>query len=121
MVKRPVTLDFIKDKLSPILRSHEIVEAKIFGSYAKGWPTRNSDVNIYVDSGLQGDEFLSLLEEIMAVMPMEVDLIDKQTLLVGSPLFCDIMETGVDILQPEEPEGEPREEETLEKEGLAGG
>lgn len=49
----PSTLSIkkIKDAIIPILTSHKIDEVYLFGSYARGEATSNSDVDIYCSSG----------------------------------------------------------------------
>lgn len=97
--KESLTIDFLKQTLGPILRSYNITEAKIFGSYAKGCPAGYSDVDIYVDSGLRGLKFFGLLEDVVTALPIDVDLVDKRTLLPDGPLYQEIMRTGLNILE----------------------
>lgn len=46
-----LTLKQIKEKLLPILHSHKIYEIYLFGSYSRGEATRDSDIDIYCESG----------------------------------------------------------------------
>lgn len=100
MSKRVLALDEIMQAVAPVLRSYNITEAKVFGSYAKGCATPYSDVDIYVDSGLRGLSFFGLLEEIVCALPIPVDLVDKYTLIPGGELHTEIIKTGIDISMP---------------------
>ena len=91
------TLDSIKQVIVPVLKSFDIKEARIFGSYAKGCATKYSDVDIYVNSGLRGLYFFGLLEDLVNALSVEVDLVDKQTLFPNGPLYQEIMRTGIDV------------------------
>lgn len=101
MSKRVLTLDEIMQAVAPVLRSYNITEAKVFGSYAKGCATPYSDVDIYVDSKLRGLSFFGLLEDIVCTLPIPVDLVDKYTLIPGGELHTEIMKTGIDISMPD--------------------
>ena len=66
----------IKASLEPIFLKYGVRSAILFGSYAKGLQTDNSDVDILVDSGLRGLAFFGLLEEITDTLGKAVDLLD---------------------------------------------
>lgn len=59
----------IKRAIVPILRKHDVVKASIFGSYARGEETKNSDVDILVQ--FKGTK--SLLD----LVSLELELKDK--------------------------------------------
>lgn len=46
-----LTIKQIKEIVRPIMNKHNIKEAYLFGSYARGEATRNSDVDIYCEEG----------------------------------------------------------------------
>ena len=46
-----LTIKQIKDRIKPIVEKHGINNVYLFGSYARGEANRNSDVDIYCDSG----------------------------------------------------------------------
>ena len=43
-----LTLDYIKSKIAPIARKYGVDEIYVFGSYARGEATSNSDVDLLV-------------------------------------------------------------------------
>ena len=46
-----LTIKQIKERIRPIVEKHGIHDVYLFGSYARGEATRNSDVDIYCDKG----------------------------------------------------------------------
>ena len=46
-----LTLDEIKEKVSPICKKYDVASAYVFGSYARGDATDDSDVDIRIDKG----------------------------------------------------------------------
>ena len=93
-----LTVSEIISTVTPILRYHGVKEAKLFGSFAKGCATEQSDIDLYVDSGLRGLQFYGLLGDVCDAFPIPVDLFDKR-MLVRNPEFQDeIFNTGVDLL-----------------------
>lgn len=62
------TIDDIKKKTVPIAKKHGISRMCLFGSYARGEATDDSDVDIYVDKGrmnslLKYNSFVCELED----------------------------------------------------------
>lgn len=55
-----LTIKQIKERIKPIMAKHNIKEIYLFGSYARGDATRDSDVDIYCESG----DILSLYDEV---------------------------------------------------------
>lgn len=93
------SIDDIRDALAPIFKSHNTKKAILFGSYAKGMETENSDIDIYVDSGLKGLSFFGLLEDISQALNKKIDLIDKTDVIKGSDMEKEIFNTGVVIYE----------------------
>ena len=46
-----LTIKQIKERIKPVMEKHGIKNVYLFGSYARGEANRNSDVDIYCDSG----------------------------------------------------------------------
>ncbi|MBP5602687.1 MAG: nucleotidyltransferase domain-containing protein [Treponema sp.] len=60
MNKSIYSLEDIKNKLSPVFLLSNVKSAVLFGSYAKGYATENSDIDLLVDSNLKGLKFFAL-------------------------------------------------------------
>ena len=80
----------IKHRLEPVFKANGVRKAILFGSYARGEATVNSDIDIFVDSGLRGLDFVGLMEYIREALGKEVDLIEARYLAAGSPLEQEI-------------------------------
>ena len=71
------TLKQLKDLMKPVFRKYEINEIYLFGSYARGEATKDSDVDIYCSKGKvrslidQG----RLIDELGEVLKKKVDIV----------------------------------------------
>ena len=50
MNKSIYSLEYIKNKLSPVFLLYNVKSAVLFGSYAKGYATESSDIDLLVDT-----------------------------------------------------------------------
>lgn len=88
----------IKQRLVPVLESYGVNRAVLFGSYGKGLATVDSDVDLLVDSGLKGLNFVGLVESIReALDDKAVDVIDVTHIMPESRVDTEIKKTGVVI------------------------
>ena len=89
----------IKNKLEPVFFASGVRSAVLFGSYAKGSATASSDVDILVDSGLRGLDFVGLIENARQALQKNVDMIDVHYIDNDSLIEREIMATGVRIYE----------------------
>ena len=84
-MKNVYSMDEIKEKLFPVFVSYPIVRAVLFGSYAKGKQTLNSDIDILIDSNgkIKGIDFFGVREDIMEALDISVDLIEASQIVDG--------------------------------------
>ncbi|MDR2591938.1 MAG: nucleotidyltransferase domain-containing protein [Chitinispirillales bacterium] len=87
----------IKSRLTPVFNANGVRSAVLFGSYAKGSATEKSDVDLLVDSGLKGLDFIGLAEYIREALEKEVDVIDVGYVKKGSNIEDEARETGIKI------------------------
>ena len=92
-----LTLDNIRELVSPVLSKHGVIRAMIFGSYARGDATSFSDVDIVIDSegSLSGMAFFIASDEISKALPMPSDIYEKREIREGSALHDRIRKEGV--------------------------
>ena len=90
----PYTVPQLQERLTPVFRRNNVHRAVLFGSYGKGLATSDSDVDIFVDSGLSGLSFFGLLEDVCQSLDCPVDLIDAQDIIPGSTIEQEIQKTG---------------------------
>ena len=100
MNKSIYSLEYIKNKLSPVFLLYNVKSAVLFGSYAKGYANESSDIDLLVDSNLKGLKFFALLEDVKeALDEKEVDLFDVTHIESGSQIQNEINSTGVRIYE----------------------
>ena len=87
----------IKRRLEPVFKENGVKSAILFGSYANGSATEVSDIDILVDSGLRGLDFVGLIEYIHDALQKEVDIIDKYYVVENSPIYREVHSTGIYI------------------------
>ena len=93
------TIQEIQQRLSPVFDTYGVQSAVLFGSVAKGTATEKSDVDLLVDSRLQGLRFVGLMEAVRAALLLPVDLLDVTHIEAGSPIDREIRSTGVTIYE----------------------
>jgi uncharacterized protein len=87
----------IKSRLTPVFDANGVRSAVLFGSYAKGLATEKSDVDLLVDSGLKGLDFVGLAEYIREALEKDVDVLDVGYVKKNSRIVDEVRETGIRI------------------------
>ena len=95
------TTEDIKERLLPIFKAIPVERAVLFGSYARGEPTRLSDVDILIDSKgkIRGIDFFGVLEDITEALSVPVDLIEASQIIDGGRAQREITEKGIVIYE----------------------
>ena len=72
-----LTIKQIKGKMKPVIEKYGIKDVYLFGSYARGEANRDSDVDIYCDSGNTKSLFdeVSLKEDFEEALGKKVDVV----------------------------------------------
>ena len=101
MISNTMSIKQIKEKAMPILRGYPVDKAILFGSYAKGESTNNSDIDLYIDTKgrLKGLDFIGLLEILVDTLGINVDLIDKSHIELNSLIMKEIESEGMIIYE----------------------
>ena len=95
-----MTIDGIKHRIAPVLRRHGVKRAVLFGSWARGNATGRSDVDLMVDSGLQGLAFVGLMGELREALDgRDVDVLDVSHIERDSRVDAEIRGTGILIYE----------------------
>jgi len=95
MENRVYTFDEIKSRLAPVFNVNRVKSAVLFGSYAKNSADEKSDIDLLVDRGLKGLDFVGLTEYIREALDKDVDVIDVRYVRQGSVVDREIRESGV--------------------------
>jgi hypothetical protein len=70
------SINVIKRKAIPVLKRNNVVRAGIFGSFARGEETRNSDIDILIKTNKPlGFNFMKIQFELEKKIGREVDLL----------------------------------------------
>lgn len=69
----------------------------LFGSYAKGLATDESDVDLYIFSSLTGLDFVGCIEDLRQALHKKVDLIRSSELKNNIDLMNEILKGGIKI------------------------
>lgn len=101
MTSNIISLEAIKEKTITILRNYPVDKAILFGSYAKGEATNNSDIDLYIDTNgkLRGLDFIGLLEVLVDTLGVDIDLIDKSHIEPDSLIIQEIEDGGTVIYE----------------------
>lgn len=104
MTSDTITIEKIKEMAIPILKSYPVSKAILFGSFAKGKATKNSDIDLYVDTNgkLKGLNFVELLEVLVDTLGRDIDLIDKSHIEPDSLIIQEIENGGMVIYERSE-------------------
>ncbi|HLC32093.1 MAG TPA: nucleotidyltransferase family protein [Candidatus Nanoarchaeia archaeon] len=79
--KKEKILEKIKAKIIPILKKNKVKKAGIFGSYARGEQTKNSDVDIIIELPKNiGFGFVGIAYQLEEELGKKVDLITYKSL-----------------------------------------
>jgi predicted nucleotidyltransferase len=97
MENKIYSIDDIKTLLAPVFSENGVKSAVLYGSYAKGEARAVSDIDLLVDSGLRGLDFIGLIEYIRETLNKDVDVIDARYVKRGSPVDDEIRRSGVRI------------------------
>ena len=89
----------LKTLLTPVFFRNGVKKAVVFGSYGKGSASPKSDIDLFVDSGLQGFAFFGLLDDVIQAVGKNVDLIDVTDVRHGSRIANEIDESGILIYE----------------------
>ena len=95
-----LTIEWIRGQLRDLFANQykgKVRFCYLFGSYARGNPKPESDVDIYVSSSLGGIGFLGLMERVRERLRKKVDVIRDSELEDNWKLVYEILRDGIRI------------------------
>ena len=92
-----VDVDYIRQKCQSVFEGYEIEFCYLFGSYAKGKATPESDVDLLISTGVSGLKFYGLVEEIRVALHKKVDVLNMEQLMDNPELTKEILKDGIKI------------------------
>ena len=101
MSEKIYTIEEIKNLLKEILIDKPVYQVILFGSYAKSKATKESDVDLMIDtnSELKGFALLKLICEIQEKLQKNIDGFEKYEIEENSFIDKEIKETGVVVYE----------------------
>jgi predicted nucleotidyltransferase len=94
-----LSIEEIKSYIIPIVEKYPIVKIILYGSYARGDASDTSDIDLIVDSQghLRNRKILAFGGELLAVLPVRVDVYDILEIENPSVIYDNILKEGVII------------------------
>ena len=92
-------IEQIKDIVSKVLKNYEVKSCYLFGSYAKGYATERSDVDLLIDSDITGLDYYGLIEELRTALKKKVDLLTLKSLSNNPEMLMEIIKDGIKIYE----------------------
>jgi predicted nucleotidyltransferase len=87
----------IKDICIAVFEKYEIEYCYLFGSYAKGTATENSDVDLLIATPISGMKFYDLVEALREALHKKVDVLNREQLNDNPELMHEILKDGIKI------------------------
>lgn len=92
-----LTVEKIKEICTEIFSSYNVDYCYLFGSYAKGKATENSDVDLLVCTEITGIAFYDLVEILREKLNKKVDILNLRQLNENLDLVNEILKDGIKI------------------------
>lgn len=95
------SINDIKKILAKQLANTPVRQAILFGSYAKGCPHENSDIDIVIDMAGQHQNFAfwGIYEDLRNAFSIPVELFEKSEIIKNQQADLEIRQTGVIVYE----------------------
>ena len=92
-----ITIMDIRNAVKPLLSAYGFAGATLFGSYAKGTATEESDVDVFVDvpAGTKTKHVFAFAYDLGEILGVNVDAYGSHEVPLSSELFRSIKNEGV--------------------------
>ena len=95
--ERVLSVETIKEAVGAVCVLYPVDACYLFGSYAKGKATKNSDVDLMIVSSVEGIEYYDLLGSLEKRLSKKVDLLRLETAIQNVKLLNEILKEGIKI------------------------
>lgn len=92
-----LTIEEIKAACGRVFADYGVKYGYLFGSYAKGKATDNSDVDIFVSTELSGMKYYELVETLRESLNKKVDVLNQEQIKDNALLLDEILKDGIKI------------------------
>ncbi|MCD8375289.1 MAG: nucleotidyltransferase domain-containing protein [Oscillospiraceae bacterium] len=95
----PYNIDELRSIIAPVARRYGVQRVILFGSYARGEATAQSDVDLLVfgGSGFRATQIFALSEDLRAALNTKVDVYEIRELDPLSAFHSTVMQEGLEI------------------------
>ncbi len=95
----PYNIDELRSIIAPIARRYGVQRVNLFGSYARGEATAQSDVDLLIfgGSGFRATQIFALSEDLRAALNTKVDVYEIRELDPLSAFHDTVMQEGLEI------------------------
>lgn len=94
---RVLTVEAIKEAVGDVCTRYPVDACYLFGSYAKGKATKDSDVDLMIVSSIEGIEYYDLLGSLEERLSKKVDLLRLETAIQNVKLMNEILKEGIRV------------------------
>ena len=95
--ERVLSVEDIKDGVGIVCSRYPVDACYLFGSYAKGKATKESDIDLMIVSSVEGIEYYDLLGSLEERLSKKVDLLRLETAVQNVKLMSEILKDGIRI------------------------
>lgn len=89
----------IKEKVKQAVSNYNIERVYLYGSYANGSANKESDIDLYMVSDIDGIDFFGVVEDLRNNLNNKVDLLSNKTVKENSEISKSIERTGILIYE----------------------
>lgn len=92
-----LTIEQIQNICTQIFEKFDVAYCFLFGSYAKGKATENSDVDLLIETSASGLRFYDMVEAVREGLRKNVDILNHKQLSDNPDLLHEVLKDGVKI------------------------
>lgn len=92
-----LSVENIKEKCREVFSEYNVEYCYLFGSYAKGSATEQSDVDLLLSAKETGIRFYDLVESLREKLKKKVEVLNVEQLINNEALLGEILKDGVKI------------------------
>ena len=91
----------IRAMIIPVVRRHPVKRVVMFGSYARGTATAESDLDIMIDSDnmLGGFDYFGIVGTLIKKFPIAIDILEASEIDKNSVFYRNIQRDGVIVYE----------------------